>query len=137
MKKLFDDFRKFISRGNVLDLAVGVMIGAAFKAIVDSLVGDILSPFIGLIGGEDLSALSFTVAGVAVNYGAFISAIINFIIVAFVLMLIVKAAAKAASFRRPREEAPKEPETKRCPYCMSEIPAKATRCPNCTSELLK
>ena len=140
MKKLLAEFKTFINRGNVIDLAVGVMIGAAFKAIVDSLVGDIISPLLGLFGGNDLGALSATIAGVPVNYGAFISAIINFLMIAFVLMLFVKAVNKSrelAHRRKKAEEAAEEATTKKCPFCCSEIAIEATRCPHCTSELDK
>ncbi len=132
MKKFFKEFRDFAMRGNVLDMAVGVVIGAAFKAIIDSVVNDLISPLIGLVFKSDFSALVFQIGDVTIGYGAFLTAVINFVIVAFVLFLIVKTANKAASIRKKPEKAP---ETKKCPYCMSEISIKATRCPHCTSEL--
>lgn len=138
MKKLLKEFRDFINRGNVMDLAVGVMIGAAFKAIVDSFVGDIISPILGLFGNVDLGSLTLPLKeGVALGYGAFLTAIINFLIIAFVLLLFVKAINKATSFmsKKKKEEAPPAPTTKKCPYCKSEIAIDATRCPHCTSEL--
>lgn len=134
MKKFLKEFKEFAMRGNVLDMAVGVVIGAAFKAIIDSVVNDLISPFIGLIFKSDFSDLVLTVNDVSIGYGAFITAVINFIIVAFVLFVIVKAANKASSFRK-KPEAPKAPTTKKCPYCLSEIAIEATRCPHCTSEL--
>lgn len=137
MKKLFQEFRAFINRGSVMDLAVGVMIGAAFKAIVDSFVGDIVSPVLGLFGSVDLSSLSVPLKeGVALNYGAFLTAIINFLIIALVLLLFVKAVNKASSrVHGKKEEAPAAPTTKKCPFCKSEIALDATRCPHCTSQL--
>ncbi len=137
MKKLLKEFRDFINRGNVMDLAVGVMIGAAFKTIVDSFVGDIVSPVLGLFGNVDLSSLTLPLKeGVSLGYGAFLTAIINFIIIAFVLLLFVKALTKATSLMsKKKEEAPAAPTTKACPYCKSEIAIAATRCPHCTSEL--
>ncbi len=137
MKKLFSEFRDFIRRGNVIDLAVGVMIGAAFKAIVDSLVADIISPVLGLFGTANLAELTASVGGVTFGYGAFITAIINFLLIAFVLLLIVKAINKASSLSRKKQEDPAAPSTKKCPFCKSDIAIDATRCPHCTSELGK
>ena len=133
MKAFFAEFKKFILRGNVIDMAVGVIIGAAFQAIVTSLVDDIISPLIGLVANTDLSAMVATVGDVEIRWGAFITAIINFIIMAFVIFLIVKAINKAAELGKKKEE--ETPTTKKCPYCKSEIPIEATRCPHCTSEL--
>ncbi len=133
MKAFFAEFKKFILRGNVIDLAVGVIIGAAFQSIVTSLVDDIISPLIGLVANTDLSAMVATVGDVEIRWGAFITAIINFIIMAFVIFLIVKAINKAAELGKKKEE--EAPTTKKCPYCKSEIPIEATRCPHCTSEL--
>ena len=137
MKKLLREFRDFINQGSVMDLAVGVMIGAAFKTIVDSFVGDIISPILGLFGNVDLSSLVLPLKeGVSLGYGAFLTAIINFLIIAFVLLLFVKAVKKAASLaNRKKEEAPAAPAAKACPYCKSEIALDATRCPHCTSQL--
>ncbi|MDD2371457.1 MAG: large conductance mechanosensitive channel protein MscL [Firmicutes bacterium] len=95
MKKFVKEFKEFISRGNVMDLAVGVIIGGAFKTIIDSLVKDILMPIIGgITGGVDLSSLTFNIRGIAVSYGLFINAIINFLIIAFVIFVIIKLLAK-------------------------------------------
>lgn len=136
MKSFFDEFKKFILRGNVMDMAVGVIIGAAFQAIVTSLVNDIISPIIGLIANTDMSYLVWTVGDVEIRYGAFITAIINFIIMAFVIFTIVRTINKVAdSHRKP--EAPAAPTTKVCPYCKSEIAIDATKCPHCTSDLEK
>ena len=138
MKKFFDEFKAFISRGNVMDMAVGVIIGASFKAIVDSLVADIINPVLGLFGGMNFSEYKLQLAGDAtLNYGNFITAIINFVIMAFVIFCIVKfmngVSAKFA--KKQEEEAPAAPTTKECPFCKSEIAIEATRCPHCTSVL--
>ena len=140
MKKFFDEFRKFINRGSVVDMAVGIMIGAAFKAIVDSLVNDIISPIIGLLVKQDFSNLSLNVFGVSLRYGAFIMAVLNFFIIALVLFLIIRLMnsfhdlTKLVKKSDDTEEEP-EPTTKTCPYCKSEIAIEASRCPHCTSEL--
>jgi len=134
---MFKEFKEFAMRGNVLDMAIGVVIGAAFKAIVDSLVNDIISPLIGLFFNSDFSTLSVQIGGVSLAYGSFITAVLNFVIIAFVLFVVVKAANKAAELRKKLEkpQAPAAPTTKVCPYCKSEIPVDATRCPHCTSQL--
>lgn len=127
------EFKAFILRGNVIDLAVGVIIGAAFQAIVNSLVDDIISPLIGLVADTDLSDMVATVGGVDIRWGAFVTAIINFVIMAFVIFLIVKGINKAVALGQKKKE--EEKTTKICPHCQSEIHIKATRCPHCTSEL--
>ncbi len=133
---MLNDFKSFVMRGNVMDLAVGVIIGGAFGKIVSSLVGDILMPLIGLIiGGIDFSGLAFTVGSAKVTYGNFINNAIDFIIIAFVVFLMVRAISK---LQRPAPApAPAEPTIKDCPFCFTAIPLQATRCPNCTSELNK
>lgn len=139
MKKFLQEFKEFISKGNVLDLAVGVIIGGAFGAIVTALTDNIIQPLISLIGGADvqgkivLAKATETAEEIAINYGAFISAIINFLIMAFVIFLIVKAVNKAMTIGK-KEEAPAEPTTKVCPFCKSEIAIDATKCPHCTSD---
>lgn len=131
----FKEFRKFISRGNVLDMAVGIIIGGAFTAIVNSLVTDIISPVIGLLGAKNLDQLSVKLRGdVVLNYGNFLSAVINFLIVAFVLFCVIKAMNKAKD-KLIKPEKPAAPTTKICPYCRSEIDIHAVRCPHCTSML--
>lgn len=135
MKKFLEEFKQFAMRGNVLDMAVGVVIGGAFKAIVDALVNNIISPLIGLVFNSDFSALVLTIGEVEVGYGAFLTAVLNFIIVAFTLFVIIKAANAANSLRKKPEEAPAAPTTKKCPFCLSEIAIEATRCPHCTSLL--
>jgi large conductance mechanosensitive channel len=144
---VIEEFKKFILRGNVLDLAVGIVIGAAFGTIVTSFVNDILMPPIGLLlGGVNFSDLFWVLKGgefaslaaaqeagaVTMNYGLFVNALINFLIVAFAIFLVVRTANR---MQREPEAAPAAPTTKECPYCLSSVPLKATRCPNCTSEL--
>ncbi len=147
----FGEFKKFIMRGNVIDLAVGVIVGGAFQAIVKSLVDDVVMPvislatkginfadlFIALDGGEYATLAAAQEAGAAtLNYGNFISAILNFLIMAFVVFLLVKGINTVAEkSKKKEEEAPAEPTTKECPYCKSEIAIGATKCPNCTSDL--
>ncbi len=146
MKKFFAEFKKFALKGNVMDLAVGVIIGGAFSAIVTALTANFIQPLINSIGGAevggaiklpwvDYSNLSAEeAAALSLNYGAFITAIINFVIIALVLFLLVKGMNKLMSIGK-KEEAPAEPTTKTCPFCKSEIAIDAVRCPNCTSEL--
>ena len=136
MKKFFGEFKEFISKGNVLDMAVGVIIGGAFKAIVDSLVNDILTPIIGLLFDANFENLTAQIGNVTLTYGNFLSAILNFLIMALVLFMIVKSFNKVRSMSEKKEEAaPAAPTPKICPFCKSEISIEATRCPHCTSEL--
>ena len=136
MKKILNEFKEFINRGNVVDMAVGIMIGAAFKAIVDALVNNLISPFIGIIFQQDFSTLAFEINGSVFQYGALIMAIINFLIIAIVLFCIIKLMNTLHNIgKKKEEETPAEPTTKVCPYCKSEIAIDATRCPHCTSEL--
>ena len=140
MKKFFEEFKKFISRGNVMDMAVGVIIGGAFTAIVNSLVNDIFMPLLSLItGGFDIAGMSVSFGvgdnAATLNYGAFLSAVINFLLIALVIFCIIKAMNTAKDKMLSKPEEPKAPTTKKCPYCMSEIDIQATRCPHCTSEL--
>ena len=145
----FGEFKKFIMRGNVIDLAVGVIVGGAFQAIVKSLVDDVVMPvislatkginfadlFIALDGGEYATLAAAQEAGAAtLNYGNFISAILNFLIMAFVVFVLVKGINKVADMNK-KPEAPAAHTTKECPYCKSEIAIGATKCPNCTSDL--
>ena len=135
MKKFVEEFKKFIMRGNVMDMAVGIIIGGAFTAIVTSLVEDIISPILGLFGSANLADASVTLKeGVTLNYGSFISAIINFLLIALVIFCMVKAINKAQDKVKKPEE-PAAPKTKMCPYCKSEIAIDATKCPHCTSDL--
>ena len=128
MKKFFSEFKEFIMRGNVLDLAVGVIIGAAFQAIVTSLTSDIISPILGIFGGVNFDQFQVTINGATIMYGKFITAVINFLIMAFVIFLIVKLVNKVMSLGKKTE--PEEaPATKKCPFCFSDIDIKisATR----------
>jgi large conductance mechanosensitive channel len=142
---MFKEFKEFIMRGNVLDLAVGIMIGAAFGKIVTSLVSDIVMPPISIVLGKvdfsnlfiDLSGKHYTSLKAAkaaeaatINYGLFLNNVVDFLIVAFVIFLVVKQANKLK-----RQPAPATPTTKECPFCRTMIPIQATRCPNCTSQL--
>ena len=128
---MLKEFKAFVMRGNVLDLAVAVIIGGAFGKIVSSLVNDILMPVIGLIiGGVNFSERSLTVGAAVITWGVFVQTIIDFLIIAFVIFLIVKTANKLK-----KAPPPADPTTKECPHCFSVIPIKATRCPHCTSEL--
>ena len=132
---MIEEFKKFIMRGNVLDLAVGVIIGGAFTAIVNSLVEDLISPLLGLFGTANLADMSVTLKeGVTLTYGNFITAVINFLLVAFVLFLIIRAINKAQEAVK-KDEPAAAPTTKMCPYCKSEIAVDATKCPCCTSDL--
>jgi large conductance mechanosensitive channel len=143
---MLKDFKEFIMRGNVVDLAVGIIIGAAFGKIVTSLVNDILMPPLGLVLGKmDFSGLFINLSGTAypslaaakaagaptINYGVFINTIVDFIIVSAAIFFIIMQIAKL----RKRQEQPAAPSTKECPYCLSTIAIKATRCPHCTSEV--
>lgn len=134
MKKFLNEFKVFVLRGNVLNLAVGIIIGAAFQGIVTSFTDNILSPIIGLFVRQNFDALEVTVIGVTLKYGAFITSVINFIIMAFVVFLIVKGMDKLLSAHNKPAD-PEAPKTKKCPYCMTEIDIGAVRCPNCTSAL--
>ena len=142
---MLKEFKEFIQRGNVIDLAVAFIMGGAFGAIVSSLVKDIVMPIVGvLLGGVDFTNLFITLKGgpyasladaqkagaATINYGVFINTIITFLIVAFAMFLLIKAMKTTR-----KKPAPAAPTTKECTYCLSTIPLKATRCPNCTSEL--
>ena len=134
MKKFIEEFKAFALRGNVMDMAIGVIIGGAFTSIVTSLTENLINPILGLFGGTDLSGFVLNLGGVELRYGAFITSIINFLIMAFVLFCLLKAVNKLTALGK-KPEAPAEPTTKVCPYCQSEISIKAVRCPHCTSKL--
>jgi large conductance mechanosensitive channel len=144
---MLDEFKKFVAKGNVLDLGVAVIMGAAFGAIVTSLVNDVVMPPIGLVlghvdfkelflplNGQSYATLAAAKAAAApvVAYGAFLNTVINFMIIAFVIFLVVRSASK---LQRKPEPAPAAPTTKDCAYCCTAIPIQAKRCPNCTSQL--
>ena len=136
MKKFMEEFKAFINRGNVMDMAVGVIIGGAFTAIVTSLVNDIINPILGVFGGKDFSQYSIPLKGdAAINYGNFIAAILNFLIMAFIVFMIMKVMNGFADKMKKEEPVEEAPTTKTCPYCLSEIPLEATRCAHCTSVL--
>ena len=141
-KGLMEEFKKFIMRGNVMDMAVGVIVGGAFTSIVASLNQDILTPILGVFGGIDFSHLSVALgegeAAPVLAYGNFITAVLNFLITAFVIFLLVKAINVINDRLTKKEESKEEPAaptTKTCPYCKSTIAIDATRCPHCTSTL--
>lgn len=129
------EFKEFVNRGNVMDMAVGIIIGGAFTAIVNSLVDDIINPLIGSIFKMDFTGLVLNVNGAEMKYGAFIMAIINFLIIAIVLFCIIKAINNMAKLGKKKEEPEEEPTTKICPFCKSEVPIDATKCCHCTSDL--
>jgi large conductance mechanosensitive channel len=144
---MLKEFKEFAMRGNVLDMAVGIIIGVAFGGIVNSLVKDIIMPPLGLLLGKvDFSNLYINLSGTdfpslaaaqeagaaTINYGVFLNTVLNFLIVAFAVFLLIRQVNR---FKKKEEAPPAEPTTKQCPYCVSEIAIKATRCPNCTSEL--
>lgn len=127
---MFREFREFAFKGDVIDLAVGIVIGAAFGGIVKSFVDNLINPLVGLVGGGKaaLDGLKIQVTSdVAITYGAFLSALVNFLIVALAIFLVVKAVNR---FRKAEEAT-----TRECPYCLTEIPKAATRCSSCTSEV--
>lgn len=149
---MFKEFKEFISKGNVMDLAIGVIIGGAFSDIVTALTSSFIQPLLGLIGGAEVKGtIPLGDSGQALDYGAFLTAVINFLIVAFVLFIMIKAVNTANKRSKERlealatkvpfkgkkgnEEVQAEPETKLCRYCLTEINYKATRCPHCTSIL--
>ena len=133
MKNFLSEFKKFIARGNVMDLAVGVIIGGAFKSIVDSLVNDIVSPVIGIFAKDTLNESALQIGGASIAYGAFISAVANFLIIALVLFLLIRWVNKLQERFAKKEEPKADP--RKCPYCFSVVDDKATRCPHCTSHL--
>ena len=134
MKNFMEEFKKFICRGNVMDMAVGIIIGGAFTAIVTSLVDDIINPLLGIFGGMNFDQLVWNVNGAAIAYGKFITAVINFLIMALIIFMIIRTMNKMSEKFGKKEE-PKEPTTKKCPYCKTDIAIDATRCPHCTSQL--
>ncbi|MBO4693620.1 MAG: large conductance mechanosensitive channel protein MscL [Clostridia bacterium] len=147
MKKFFEEFKKFALKGNVMDMAIGVIIGSAFGAIVTALTTSFINPLINSIGGAkiggaiklpwvDYSGLDAeAVAKLSITYGDFITAVINFLIIALVLFVMIKAVNKLVSIGKKTEEEEEAATTKTCPYCKSEIAIDATRCPHCTSEI--
>ncbi len=140
IKNFFNEFKTFAMRGNVMDMAVGIIIGAAFGKIVTSLVEDVIMPPIGwALGKVDFSDLAIDLTeGVTIKYGAFLNTVISFIIVAFAVFILIKAinTLQAKMLKDEADAAAAAaPTTKKCPYCCSDIPLEATRCPHCTSEI--
>jgi len=139
-KGFINEFKTFIMRGNVMDLAVGVIIGGAFQAIINSLVNDVVMPVISLItGGVDFSEWKIMLgegeAAASINYGLFITAVINFLLMALVIFCFIKFMNRLAERVKKEEEVAEEATTKVCPYCKSEIPVDATKCAHCTSDV--
>ncbi len=134
MKKFLKEFKEFALKGNVMNLAVGVIIGAAFQGIVTSLTTNIISPIIGVFTQQNFDHLTAEFLGVTLKYGAFITSVINFLITAFIVFLIVRGMNRLAAIGS-KEEAEAPAKTKKCPYCKQEIDIEATRCPHCTSQL--
>ena len=137
MKKFLEEFKKFALRGNVLDMAIGVIVGGAFTGIVTSMTANFINPLLNLIMTGGAGEIS---EGVAWTFGAaiasFLTTVVNFIITAFVLFVLLRGINKLMTLGK-KKEAPAAPTTKKCPYCLSEIPLAATRCAHCTSELPK
>jgi large conductance mechanosensitive channel len=132
---MLTEFKQFILRGNVIDLAVAVVIGAAFGAIVTSLVENIITPIIGAIGGQpDFSGLTFTINNSEIRYGAFLNALLSFLNIAAVIFFAVIKPMNAIMTRMRTEPTP-DPLTGKCPFCLSEVQVGATRCPFCTQEI--
>lgn len=134
-KSFMKEFKEFILRGNVMDLAVGVIIGAAFKDIVDALTADFIQPLINSVGGAEIGGSIEIWNDQYLNYGHFITAVINFVIMAFILFVLLKSVNKVMTIGRRKEKAEEAATTKVCPFCKSEIDIHATRCPHCTSKL--
>lgn len=135
MKKFLEEFKQFALRGNVMDLAVGVIIGAAFQNIVTALTEDVINPIINCIGKTEIGgSIQIFNTGQYISYGDFITSVINFVIMAFVIFMLMKGINKIMSLGK-KEEAPAEPVTKKCPYCFSSIHIDAVKCPHCTSDL--
>ena len=137
LKSFMKEFKDFILRGNVMDLAVGVIIGAAFKDIVDALTADFIQPLINSVGGAEIGGTIEIWNNQYLNYGHFLTAVINFIIMAFILFVLLKSVNKVMSLGKKKSAEDGVATTKVCPFCKTEIDIEATRCPHCTSELKK
>jgi len=133
VKKFIEEFKAFALRGNVMDMAIGVIIGGAFTTIVTSLTENLINPILGLAGGTDLSGFVLSLGGIELRYGAFLTSVINFLIMALVLFCLLKAVNKLLSIGK-KPEAPAAPTTKKCPFCCSEIPIAAVKCAHCGSD---
>ncbi len=136
MKKFLEEFKAFALKGNVMNMAVGVIIGAAFSDLVTSFTTNIIQPIIACVGGADVHGkINLFGTGNYIDYGAFISAVIHFLIMAFVIFMLVKTMNKVIDLGKKKEAEASAPTTKICPYCKSEIALDATKCPHCTSDL--
>jgi len=134
IKKFLQEFKEFALKGNVMSLAVGVIIGSAFQGVVKSLTDNVLSPIIGLFTRQNFDSMELNVLGITLRYGAFITSVINFIIMAFVVFILVRAMNKLLSLGEQKTEEPAP--ARLCPYCKTGLHKEATRCPACTSEVL-
>ena len=133
MKKFIQEFKEFALQGNVMSMAIGVIIGAAFKDLVTSFTDNVITPIINCIGGTEIQGRIHLMGEQYINYGAFITAVINFLIMAFIIFLMVKGMNKLINIGKKKEE--EAVTTKECPYCKSEINIDATKCPHCTSDV--
>lgn len=133
MKKFFQEFKEFALKGNVLDMAIGVIIGGAFSGLVTSLTDCFINPLIGCIGGAEVQGKIHLLGDQYIDYGSFITAVINFIIMAFIIFLLMKGIKKLLSLGKKEEVA--APLTRKCPYCYGDIDVKATKCMYCTSDV--
>lgn len=133
MKKFFREFKEFALKGNVLDMAIGVIIGGAFSGLVTSLTDCFINPLIGCIGGAEVQGKIHLLGDQYIDYGSFITAVINFIIMAFIIFLLMKGIKKLLSLGKKEEVA--APLTRKCPYCYGDIDVKATKCMYCTSDV--
>ena len=133
MKKFFQEFKEFALKGNVLDMAIGVIIGGAFSGLVTSLTACFINPLIGCIGGAEVQGKIHLLGDQYIDYGSFITAVINFIIMAFIIFLLMKGIKKLLSLGKKEEVA--APLTRKCPYCYGDIDVKATKCMYCTSDV--
>ena len=133
MKKFFQEFKEFALQGNVLDMAIGVIIGGAFSGLVTSLTDCFINPLIGCIGGAEVQGKIHLLGDQYIDYGSFITAVINFIIMAFIIFLLMKGIKKLLSLGKKEEVA--APLTRKCPYCYGDIDVKATKCMYCTSDV--
>lgn len=135
MKKFLQEFKEFALKGNVMSLAVGMIIGTSFSGLVTSLLDNIISPIIGCFNAGGFNGLSITIGKATLTYGAFLNAVVNFVIMAFIVFLMVKGMNKLTSIGKKEDEKTEEVTTKKCPYCKSEIDFEAIKCPHCTSDL--
>ena len=135
MKSFIKEFKEFALQSNVMALAVGIIIGGAFQGLVTSLTDNIIAPIIGLFAGKNFDALSFDIFGVTIKYGAFITNLVDFFILALVVFLMVKAINRLMSIGYKEKESVAETPARACPYCKTELHEEATRCPACTSQL--